>query len=148
MVSMAACSGNKCAKDGKCEERPDELYTGVLPAADCDGIRYTLKLDYDDDDNNMKGDYDLTETYLTADSTAVAGTKDKESFVSEGDFSVIEKEGKKYLKLVKDAKDSNPQAIDLLYFEVTSDSTLLMVNNDLTAPVDSVALNYTLKLAK
>ncbi len=145
MISMAACSGNKCGKDGN--ERADELYTGILPAADADGIRYSLKLDYDDDHNDTEGDYDLTESYLVADSTATTGFRDDKTYTSEGDFKVVAKNGKKYIVLSKDAKDSNANATSSLAFEVTSDSTLLMVNeNTFEAPADSTALNYTLRL--
>lgn len=125
----------------------DQMYTGVLPAADGPGIRYTLKVDYDDDKNNMAGDYDLIETYLAADSVAPNGVKDNVSYKSEGDFTVVDQNGKKYLKLVKDAKDSHPQASSDLYFEVSSDSTLTMVNAQLE-PAVSDSLNYTLKLVK
>lgn len=148
MVSMSACSGNgKCEKDGKCAEKADEVYTGVLPAADAEGIRYTLKVDYDDDKGNMAGDYDLTEIVLAADSTSATGYKDAGTYLSEGDFTVVEKDGKKYLKLVKDAKDSNAKAADSLNFLVSSDSTLTMVNADLEESVNP-DLNYTLKLVK
>ncbi|MDE6717408.1 MAG: copper resistance protein NlpE [Muribaculaceae bacterium] len=146
MVAMAACSGNKCSKDGGCVERPDEVYSGLLPAADCEGIRYTLKVDYEDDKNNMAGDYDLTEIYIMADSTSATGVKDGPSYKSEGDFTVVEKDGKKYLKLVKDAKDSNPGAASDLNFLVSSDSTLTMVNADLEEP--ATPLLYTLKIVK
>ncbi len=145
VLSLAACSGNKCG-DGKCADRPDEIYSGVLPAADADGISYTLKLDYDDDKGNQAGDYDLNETVLTADST---GFQHKATYLSEGDFTVMEKDGKKYIKLVKDAKESNASAANSLTFLVSSDSTLTMVNEQtLEAAPDSVGMNYTLKLTK
>lgn len=151
MLGMAACSGNKCpgnsCANGACADLDDLTYTGVLPAADGPGIRYTLKLDYDDDKKNLEGDYDLVETYLEADSTSVNGIKDNVSLKSEGDFTVVEQNGKKYLKLVKDVKDSNPNAASALYFEVASDSTLTMVNAELQ-PAVSDSLNYTLKLVK
>ena len=150
LMSMTACSGNggNCA-DGKCDSKchEDMLFTGVLPAADGPGVRYALTIDYDDDKGCKEGDYDLVETYLTADSTNVSGVADGVTYKSEGDFTVIEKNGKKYLKLVKDAKDSNPDAANNLYFELTSDSTLTMVNSDLEPSVNP-ELNYTLTLAK
>lgn len=148
MVSMAACSGNKCGGDGKCTaERPDEVYAGILPAADADGMSYTLKLDYDDDKGNQAGDYDLTEQVLVGDSTSVAGVRPHATFTSEGDFTVVEKDGNKYLKLVKDAKDSNASASSTLTFLVASDSTLVMVNDaTMEAPADPSA--YTLKIVK
>lgn len=145
MVGMAACSSNDCSK-GSCDKAKcdsDQIYTGILPAADCDGIRYSLKLDYDD--NGQKGDYDLIEVYLESDTTTVTGIKDSVAYKSEGDFTVVEKDGKKYLKLVKDAKDSNAQASDELYFEV-GEGTITMVNSDLEAA--AMPELYTLKLVK
>lgn len=147
MFAMASCSGNKSCNGGSCSKVEDQTYTGIVPAADGPGVRYTLKLDYEDDKNNMEGDYDLVETYLEADSVATNGVKDNVSFKSEGDFTVVEQNGKKYLKLVKDAKDSNPQAAANLYFEVTNDSTITMVNAQLE-PAVSDSLNYSLKLVK
>lgn len=147
MLAMSACCGNKSCNNGNCEKMDDMTYTGVVPAADGPGIRYTLKLDYEDDKNNMEGDYDLVESYLEADSVATNGVKDNVSYKSEGDFTVVEQNGKKYLKLVKDAKDSAPEAAANLYFEVTNDSTITMVNAELQ-PAANDSLNYSLKLVK
>lgn len=147
MFGMAACSGNKSCNGGKCDKMEDLTYTGIVPAADGPGVRYTLQLDYDDDKNNMEGDYDLVETYLEADSVATNGVKDNVSYKSEGDFSVVEQNGKKYLKLVKDVKDSSAEAATNLYFEVTNDSTITMVNAELQPAVND-SLNYSLKLVK
>lgn len=146
-LAMTACGncGNKaCGNDSK--DGLDKVYTGVLPAADCDGVRYTLTLDYDH--NQKDGDYDLVETYLRSDSTAMAGYKDIATYRSEGDFTV-EKQGEKtYLKLVKDAKDSSTGSIETpLYFVVDSDSTLSMANAQLEVP-ETPGMNYTLKLGK
>lgn len=147
VLGIASCSGNKCGDKGcNAGMEEDKVYTGVLPAADNEaGIRYTLKLDYDDDKNFKEGDYDLVETVLATDS--VAGVKDGESYKSEGDFTVVEQNGKKYLKLVKDVKDSHANASNNLYFEVASDSTLTMVNAEFQ-PAANDSLNYTLKLVK
>lgn len=149
-LTFGACSNsnNSCASAGSCHNVDDQVYTGVLPAADAAGVRYTLALDYDKDDNCKEGDYKLTETYLEADSTSVAGHKDRNSFTSEGDFTVRTQDGKKYLKLVRDADDSaKGSAEGPLYFLVDSDSTLTLVNADLQ-PSENSALNYTLRLAK
>ncbi len=153
LMSMAACSGNKtCNGDKSCGSGADgdkkELYTGVLPAADTDGVRYTLSLEYDDDKNYTDGDYDLIETYLKADTTATTGYTDGKSFKSEGDFTVEKKDGKSYLKLVQDVKDSDAGSnVGPMYFLVESDSTLVMVNSDLQVS-ETPGLNYTLKLSK
>lgn len=146
MMSMVACNGNqKGAAAGEAHGDKLEIYTGVLPAADCDGIRYALQLKYDDDHNYTDGDYDLLETYLVSDSV---GNHDDKSFKSEGDFNVIEKNGKKYLKLIQDRDDSQTGSADgPMYFLVDSDSTITMVNSDLEV-ADAPGLNYTLKLSK
>ena len=78
LFSMASCAGNqngKCCNSVECKGG-DKVYTGLLPAADAEGVRYTLKLDYDDDKNNMEGDYDLLETYVVGDSLSMTGHKD------------------------------------------------------------------------
>lgn len=144
MISMAACSGNNRTTVNANPAGDEQVYTGVLPAADCEGIRYTVALDYDHDDND--GDYKMVETYLAADTTSASGVKDLASYKSEGDFTVVTKDGKKYLKLVKDNKDSNADALSNVNFLVESDSTIVMVNADLEQSV--TGLNYTLKLVK
>ncbi|MDE7153645.1 MAG: copper resistance protein NlpE [Muribaculaceae bacterium] len=147
LLSLAACSGNcqkgGCQKDGLCVKSDiDQVYTGILPAADCDGVRYTLTLDYDDDGND--GDYKLIETYLKADTAVVTGYSDIKSFVSEGDFRVERKGDKTYLKLVKDRDDSQIGSVDTpIYFVVDTDSTITMTDSNLQ--VATSGLNYTLK---
>lgn len=152
-LSLASCGGNnsKCngaaGCDSKCDEKV-EIFSGVLPAADAEGVRYTLKLEYDDDHNFTDGDYDLDETYLVADSTATDGMRADKSFKSEGDFSVTDKDGKKVYKLVPDVKDSNPEAtLTPMYFVLDNDSTLTLVNDKLERAANP-DMNYSLKLAK
>lgn len=147
MLSMVSCSGNKSCKGETCASKCDKdmVYTGVMPAADCDGIRYTLTLDYDDDGRD--GDYHLTETYLQADTLSATGYKDLVTYASEGDFTVNKQGDKTYLKFVKDKKDSSAEASDDMYFIVDSDSTITMSNSDLEVSA-MPGMNYTLKLAK
>ena len=150
VLSMASCSGNKCDKDASCDNcdkncDKEVLYTGVLPAADCDGIRYTLHLDYDD--NGQKGDFILVETYLGSDTTTALGYKDLQTFTSKGDFTVAQQDGKTYLKLVEYTKDSSARATDMMYFVVDSDSTITMTNSSLETSA-MPGMNYTLKISK
>ncbi|MDE6792272.1 MAG: copper resistance protein NlpE N-terminal domain-containing protein [Muribaculaceae bacterium] len=150
MLGMAACSGNgkNANASGADSKKGDkvEVFTGVLPAADADGVRYTLSLEFDDDDND--GDYKLVETFIQADSTAVGGYKDIKNFASEGDFYIKQKDGKTYYELKKDQKDSQPGSLDTpTYFLVDSDSTITMVNAQLELAADST-MNYTLKMTK
>ncbi len=147
-ISLGACSQNNGKNRVADFNDEDQVYTGVLPGADTDGIRYTLRLDYDDDHNNTEGDYKLVETYLAADSLNRTGLKDLKSFKSEGDFTVENKDGKKYLKLVQDRKDSSVGSAEgPLYFLVDSDSTLTLVGENLQIS-ETPGLNYTLKIVK
>ncbi len=147
VLMVAACSDNKkCASSDECpatacttQTDGDITYTGVLPAADAEGIEYTLVLNYDDDGDG--GDYKLTERYI--------GKADA-VFVSEGDFSLHsstpQDAAQRYLKLVPDhadrAADQATSSAEVRYFLVDSDSTLTLVGADLQRP-DSL-LNYTL----
>ncbi len=147
VAGLASCDGAKKNDAGQDKDRV-EMYTGILPAADADGVRYDLRLDYDDDHNFTDGDYDLRETYLTADSTAVSGYADGKSFLSEGDFTVNKQDGKTYLKLVQDIKDSQAGSnVGPMYFLVESDSTLVLVNDRLQK-AENPDMNYTLRLAR
>lgn len=141
VISMASCSSRNC--QGKSGDR-DEVYTGVVPAADCAGVRYTLALDFDDDNNYTDGDYKLVQTYLVADSTASLNYKDADSYKEKGDFTVAEKGGKKLIKLIPDPRHGGGQP---LYFLIDNDSTLTMTNAEMDAPVDA-SLNYTLRKVK
>lgn len=147
-LGMASCGGNKTEGDKACNDKACEkgdveaVFTGVLPAADCDGIRYTLTLEYDADDKD--GDYKLIETYIQADTTETTGYKDLRSVASEGDFTVNKQGDKTYLKLVKDAKDSAPEASDNLYFVVDSETAITLTNSDLEVST-TPGMNYTLK---
>ncbi|MDE6578017.1 MAG: copper resistance protein NlpE, partial [Muribaculaceae bacterium] len=123
-----------------------DVFRGVLTAGDAAGIRYTLHLEFDEDDKD--GDYKLVETYIQSDSTAVGGYKDIKSFASEGDFYIKSKDGKTYYEFKKDQKDSQAGSAETpMYFVVDSDSTITMTNANLELAADS-AMNYTLKLTK
>lgn len=147
-VGAVSCQ-SKCDKAAGVMNNSDDdvAYTGLIPAADALGVRYTLLLDYDD--NNTKGDYDLIETYVMADTLSASGLKDADSFKSEGDFTVGKtQDGKSYLKLVQDLKDSSAgSAAGPLYFLVDSDSTLTLVGEDLQPSV-TPGMNYTLNKVK
>lgn len=146
MLTLTACGGHgTCGKD--CKDDKDPVYIGVLPAADVEGVRYTLTLDYD---NARRGDYDLYQTYLAVDTLAPGGYKNLTSFKSEGDFTVESKDVNgttvKYLRLVPDAKESAGDTT-ILYMLIPNDSTLTLVGADLQ-PSTSLGLNYDLKLQK
>lgn len=146
LLMVAACSDNKkCASSEECagtactSADADVTYTGVLPAADAEGIEYTLSLDYDDDGNG--GDYRLTERFIG---------KPDATFKSKGEFSVHKStpadSSQAYLKLVPDhtdrAADQATSSADVRYFLVDSDSTLTLTGADLQRP--DTQLNYTL----
>lgn len=135
IFAMSACSGTQKSTDSATEvaEVTDftpvqETYAGVLPAADADGIQYTVVLDYNSDGS---GEYDMTQVYMMADSTA--------SFKTSGNFTAARDEntGKKYIKLAGDTP------IDDVYFVVATDSTIVMADATLATP-DTPGMNYTL----
>lgn len=142
LVSLGACSGGKCDSKAKgdctkkeCCKKADKTYTGVLPAADAYGVRYTLTLDFDDEKNG--GDYDLVQTYFNVDSTGIV---DVASFVSEGDFTTGKTAaGTDYINLGKGA--------EAMYFVVEGDSAIVMTDATYT-PAATPGMNYTLKAAK
>lgn len=151
VLGLSSCDSKTCNADGCAdssavtaqEKNVDAVYTGVIPAADCDGVRYTLLLDYDKKDKD--GDYTLIETYIKADTAATLGYVDVNSFVSEGDFTMEQKDGKSYLKLVKDAKDSSKGSADTpLYFVIDNDSAITLANQNLEVST-TPGMNYTLK---
>ncbi len=154
LVMLGACSNSNCnnsdCNSTECAAKTageKVVYTGVLPGADVDQVRYTLTLDYDDD-NATKGDYDLVQTYQQADTTVAAGVKDVQNVRSEGDFTIITKDGSKYIKLVPDAKDSDASADTAdAYFLIDNDSTITMVNSSLEKSVNT-ELNYSLTRTK
>lgn len=165
LAVMASCKGNcekactgkaENTKDVQCEKKScvkddKRTYSGIIPAADVSGIRYILTLDYDDD-NPIKGEYTLKEIYIETDSADSKGEHETKKFKSEGDFTIESgtgnKEGKRYLKLLQDYKDSAKGTnAGPIYFEIGSDTTLTMVNSQLE-PSANPQLNYTLKLCK
>lgn len=138
LLTLGACTGTQKPTTAPTPDRDtDKVYTGVMPGADVDGIRYTVLLDFDDD--GTEGDYDMVQTYFVTDSTGTV--QDVESFASEGDFSVgTGANGQKYLKFSGDGAGE-------IYFLADTDSTITMVDATLT-PSTTPGMNYTLKAAK
>lgn len=144
MLGFAACSNSQKTCDkaagGKCcGGDVTEAYSGFLPAADADGIRYTVVLDYDDDNNGTEGDFEMVQTYVVTDTTAASGVADKASFFSKGDFTRGNSASGEFVKLVS-------KSGEVTYFLVASDSTLVLVGETMQ-PSDN-GLNYTLQRAK
>lgn len=150
IVMLAACSNKNCdknnctAQDAACQESAacangqPVTYTGVLPAADADGIEYILVLDYDD---AKSGDYVLTEKSMS---------QDESVFTSKGDFTLHTgtpaSASQSYIKLTPDhsdrASDLNSASAEVRYFLIDSDSTLTLTGADLQPAASG--LNYTL----
>lgn len=135
LASASCCNNHRCANGTAAKGDVEETYTGILPGADTSGIHYTLTLDYDDDSRATTGDYDLLMSYTTNDGRSVTDR-------SEGDFSVVTRENETFVNLSPEFKFRTASAMT---FKITSDSTLLMVNDNYEAP-DSVA-HYTLHLS-
>lgn len=117
MAALAICAcGRKAAQETPMaeEETPvaDTLvYAGVLPAADCDGIAYELKLVADEARSCV-----VTSTYLGVEEG------ETETFVEQGTYQVIELGGEKYYKVNCGGQQQNFAAID--------DETLRMLSFD------------------
>ncbi len=125
------------------------LYSGILPAADAQGTVYTLKLDFDDDNNYTDGDFLMIENSLASDTVSVSGLKEVATSYTEGDFrkesKTVNGETVEYIRLIPEAKDAlgTPSASSL-YFIVNADGSLTMVGESLEAPV--MAEMYTLSV--
>ena len=106
----------------QCEH--SQVYKGLLPAADCSGIEYTLGID------TLNDSYHLTTVYIDAE-----GTGKNLSFTSEGKRSMIHRgegeDARVFYKLTPCGKDTAS-----VYFMVVNDSTLRLVNADLQEPTN------------
>ncbi len=132
MLSLAACSGKQAAETAAQDEAATdtvvtETYVGVLPAADADGVQYSVVLNYTGDN---EGQYEMVQSYLVGDSIGA-------TFTSAGDFTVGTNDNGKYITLA--AQDTTQN----VYFVVASDSTITMVDATLT-PSETPGMNYTL----
>lgn len=140
-AKTADCNGTKCKGD------KEVLYSGVLPAADAQGTVYTLKLEFDDDNNYTDGDFTMVENTLVADSL---GIQEVVTSYTAGDFSknskVVGTDSVEYILLTPDAKDAMGAASACsMYFIVNPDGSLTMVGEDLTKS-ENEGLNYTLSV--
>lgn len=148
-LALTACDNNRDRNHGSLGDK-EELYAGIMPAADAEGILYTLKLDYDDDHNYTDGDFQLVETALIGDTVSAMNLRTGVTSLTEGDFrietSTAEGETTSYMRLVPDVKESlGAASTSTLYFIVNPDKSLTMVNSDLTKAAND-SLNYTLTL--
>lgn len=149
-VGLSACNNSNgqsvdpSASNGKGDK--EVLYSGVLPAADAFGSVYTLKLDFDDDNNYTDGDFQLVENTLSVDT--LGNVTNLTASYNEGDFrklsKVVDGATVEYIQLTPDAKDAlgTPSASSM-YFIVNADQSLTMVNADLQKS-ETEGLNYTL----
>ena len=103
-------------------------YEGILPAADCEGIKTEVAFWKEASDN--VGTYDLSQKYL--------GTKEN-PFYSSGDFKVISDDatGATYYQLNPGKPDS------IMNFKYMGDSIIMVGSDFKLAPS---GLNYTLKI--
>ena len=105
------------------------IYKGVLPAADCSGIEYELKID------NKEQSYTLVSTYLDAE-----GDGKHISFKSDGKLVTLQSGIDKYYRL----DSENP--LEVLHFKIINDTTLCLVNSDMEIP--SSPENYIINRVK
>lgn len=154
--SQGASSTQECGSAKACDNKCDgndreELYTGILPAADAQGTLYTLRLELDDDNNYTDGDYMMVETSLAADEADASSLKVAATAYTEGDVvrqnKTVDGAEVEYICLTPDTKDSMGAAsADPVYFIVNADGSLTMTGADLK--VSETGLNYTLTPVK
>lgn len=140
LVALASCSSNaqKSAEATDATEETVEavsnevVYSGVLPAADTEGVEYTVNFVYNPD-SETDGNFTMTQVYMSE--------TDPATFDSKGTFAVKtgtpQSADQKYFVL---AAESTPA--DTTYFVVTNDNTITLVGSDLTPSV--TGLNYDL----
>lgn len=150
-VGFVACDRpndkSACSGDGDKEV----LYSGILPAADAQGVIYTLKLDFDDDHNYTDGDYRMVENCVASDSIATSGLKVTSVSYTSGDFrkesEVLDGKTVEYIKLLPDAKDGlGAASTSPVYLLINADQSLTMVSQDLVVPENAEL--YTLSVVK
>lgn len=154
-LGLGACNESKTSSAAscgqpKCDNDKEVLYSGILPAADAQGTVYTLKLEFDDDNNYTDGDYMLVENSLAADEEAASGLKEAATSYTKGDFVKESKDvdGAKveYIRLTPDAKDSlGAPSASSLYFVINADESLTMVGADLQMPANAELYTLTVK---
>lgn len=134
ILSLAACSGKQAAETAAQDDAAatdtvvaTATYTGVLPAADADGVEYAVELNYTSED---AGQYEMVQNYIVGDSISA-------TFTTAGNFTVGTSDNGKYITLA--AQDTTQN----VYFVVASDSTITMVDATLT-PAENPEMNYTL----
>lgn len=127
-TAVAADSDSTAQKADSVAAGDSLVFTGTLPAADCDGIRYHLALD------QQKKHFTLKEDYMES------ADKVKDTFYEKGTVAEIAKDDKKALKLDTGTKG------DELYFLEKDANTLTLVSEDLEESVTGG--NYNLKLEK
>lgn len=112
LLLLAGCTNMNMQKNSK-----HHIYKGVLPAADCSGIEYKLKID------RKKQSYTLVSTYLDAE-----GDGKHISFKSDGKLETLQSGIDKYYRL----DSENP--LEVLHFKIINDTTLCLVNSDMEIP--------------
>lgn len=136
-LGFTAC--NNADNAGTPSNTKDVIYSGILPAADAQGTIYTLKLEYDDDNNYTDGDYILVENSLMSDTVAASGLKEAALSYTEGDFKKLSKQvngqNVEYIVLTPEAKDAlGVPSTGAQYFIVNGDQSLILVNESLEMP--------------
>ena len=108
------------------------IYTGIMPAADCFGIRYHVAIAKDSTNG-----FDIEEAYMKSENEVDTARYYK------GIADIIKsKDGKKtYYSFDTDGSES-------IKFLILNDSTLRMVSADLQEPVAKEGMSYDLKLTK
>ncbi len=128
-VAATACSKKADTTTETTVEKTEVTteFTGTVPGADVDAVRYAVSLTTD---NDSTGTYTMTTEYVQGDSIT-------QKFDEKGDFATFSKDGATYVKLGDGAGAT--------YFRCDADTAITMVNAELEAAVTG---DYTLTKTK
>ena len=143
-AAMVACNNGKttanagsadsAATDSTTAMADTTVYEGMIPAADCAGIKYRIAMATDSTNG-----FPVTQSYMESDTKA----KTTENFT--GKYEIVNKKGNNSdevyytFALGKDYK---------VNFKLVNDSTLRFVNNEFKEPEAVKGMSYDLKLKK
>lgn len=125
VLAMMSCTKGKQTLENEQQCTNDStIYTGTIPAADCDGIAVRVALANDADQGCH-----VTSTYVEPGEEDLMVSQD-------GTYEKMEHDGKSYYKLTCNG--------DTSYYLILDDTTLRMVNRDLEEPIQTEGMSYDL----
>ena len=136
IVAESATDSLYMVNDSTLGEMQTYVYEGILPAADCEGIKYLLTIQ--SQENSGNGNYSLTTTYIGADKGKDQSFQSKGKRLTQRGIP-SNKNATVYQLIPEDGSES-------IFFLAQGDSTLTLLSSDMELPESG--LNYTIKKVK